>query len=199
MGVQKYDYQTDTFSLIKFTKGIGCTYLEFDHQGNLWMLLSGFSLLNIMSNPSYTKTTCIRIVIRSPLSISPPRSDLGHHAKRQCRPLDPTDNKFIPLNIHNGSDTLHIDNMTTLWASPSDNTLLIGTSDNGVKQVNIQTGVCRNVLTQQRTAPLYPGYFPSDKRRGMDRHLQRYLYLPNPLKQDLSHRTRQMRSIFTIQ
>lgn len=45
MGVQKYDYQTDTFSLIKFTKGIGCTYLDFDHQGNLWMLLSGFSLI----------------------------------------------------------------------------------------------------------------------------------------------------------
>ena len=69
--------------------------------------------------------------------------------------LDPTDNKFIPLNIHNGSDTLHIDNMTTLWASPSDNTLLIGTSDNGVKQVNIQTGVCRNVLTRQKNSPLY--------------------------------------------
>lgn len=45
--------------------------------------------------------------------------------------------------------------MTTLWASPSDNTLLIGTSDNGVKQVNIQTGVCRNVLTQQKNSPLY--------------------------------------------
>lgn len=119
-------------------------------------VIPAFLLLNIMSNPSYTKTTCIRIVIRSSLSHTTPQDQIwATTLNGNVVLLDPTDNKFIPLNIHNGSDTLHIDNMTTLWASPSDNTLLIGTSDNGVKQVNIQTGVCRNVLTQQKNSPLY--------------------------------------------
>lgn len=156
MGVQKYDYQTDTFSLIKFTKGIGCTYLEFDHQGNLWMLLSGFSLIKyneqseLHQNYLYKDSDPI-----TSFYITPQDQIWGTTLNGNVVLLDPTDNKFIPLNIHNGSDTLHIDNMTTLWASPSDNTLLIGTSDNGVKQVNIQTGVCRNVLTQQKNSPLY--------------------------------------------
>ena len=156
MGVQKYDYQTDTFSLIKFTKGIGCTYLEFDHQGNLWMLLSGFSLIKyneqseLHQNYLYKDSDPI-----TSFYITPQDQIWATTLNGNVVLLDPTDNKFIPLNIHNGSDTLHIDNMTTLWASPSDNTLLIGTSDNGVKQVNIQTGVCRNVLTQQKNSPLY--------------------------------------------
>lgn len=156
MGVQKYDYQTDTFSLIKFTKGIGCTYLEFDHQGNLWMLLSGFSLIKyneqseLHQNYLYKDSDPI-----TSFYITPQDQIWATTLNGNVVLLDPTDNKFIPLNIHNGSDTLHIDNMTTLWASPSDNTLLIGTSDNGVKQVNIQTGVCRNVLTRQKNSPLY--------------------------------------------
>lgn len=78
MGVQKYDYQTDTFSLIKFTKGIGCTYLEFDHpRESVDAVIHGFSIIKYNEQPSYTKTTCIRIVIRSPLSISPPKIRSG--------------------------------------------------------------------------------------------------------------------------
>ena len=142
--------------MIKFTKGIGCTYLEFDHQGNLWMLLSGFSLIKyneqseLHQNYLYKDSDPI-----TSFYITPQDQIWATTLNGNVVLLDPTDNKFIPLNIHNGSDTLHIDNMTTLWASPSDNTLLIGTSDNGVKQVNIQTGVCRNVLTQQKNSPLY--------------------------------------------
>ena len=108
-----------------------------------------------MSNPSYTKTYLYKD--SDPITsfyITPQDQIWATTLNGNVVLLDPTDNKFIPLNIHNGSDTLHIDNMTTLWASPSDNTLLIGTSDNGVKQVNIQTGVCRNVLTQQKNSPL---------------------------------------------
>ena len=156
MGVQKYDYQTDTFSLVKFTKGISCSYLDFDHQGNLWMLLSGFSLIKyneqseLHQNYLYKDSDPI-----TSFYITPKDQVWATTRNGNVALLDPTDDKFIPLNIHNGSDTLHIENMTTLWASPSDNTLLIGTTDNGVKQVDIQTGVCRNVLTQQKNSPLY--------------------------------------------
>ena len=147
MGVQKYDYQTATFSLVKFTKGISCTCLDFDHQGNLWMLLSGFSLIKyneqseLHQNYLYKDSDPITSFFITPKDQVWVTTRNGNVAL-----LDPTDDKFIPLIIHNGSDTLHIENMTTLWASPSDNTLLIGTTDNGVKQVNIQTGVCRDVL-----------------------------------------------------
>ena len=156
MGVQKYDYQTDTFSLVKFTKGISCTYLDFDHQGNLWMLLSGFSLIKyneqseLHQNYLYKDSDPI-----TSFYITPKDQVWATTQNGNVVLLDPTDGKFIPLSIHNGSDTLHIENMTTLWASPSDNTLLIGTTDNGVKQVNIQTGVCRNVLPRQKNNPLY--------------------------------------------
>lgn len=150
MGVQKYDYQTDTFSLVKFTKGINCTYLDFDHQGNLWMLLSDLSLIKyneqseLHQNYLYKDNDPITSFYITSKDQVWATTQNGNVAL-----LDPTDDKFITVA------TLHIENMTTLWASPSDNTLLIGTSDNGVKQVNIQTGVCRNVLPQQKNNPLY--------------------------------------------
>lgn len=160
MGVQKYDYQTDTFSLIKFTKGIGCTYLEFDHQGNLWMLLSGFSLIKyneqseLHQNYLYKDSDPI-----TSFYITPQDQIWATTLNGNVVLLDPTDNKFIPLNIHNGSDTLHIDNMTTLWASPSDNTLLIGTSDNGSNKSIYKQVFAEMFLPSKRTAPSIPGIF----------------------------------------
>lgn len=98
MGVQKYDYQTDTFSLVKFTKGISCTYLDFDHQGNLWMLLSGFSLIKyneqseLHQNYLYKESDPITSFYITPKDQVWVTTRNGNVAL-----LDPTDDKFIPL------------------------------------------------------------------------------------------------------
>ena len=88
MGVQKYDYQTDYFlSLIKFTKGIGCySYLEFDHRGNLWMLLIRL-FPRIKYNEQVRAMHLNNYLYKDSDPITsflyhPPRSDMGHHAKR---------------------------------------------------------------------------------------------------------------------
>lgn len=155
MGVQKYDYQTDTFTLIEFTKGISCNHLKFDHQGNLWMLLSGYSLikynerLGIHQSYLYKDSAPITSFYITPQDQIWATTNNGNIAL-----LDPCDNKFTPLRVHEHGKELSIENMTAIWASPSDNTLLIG-GDNGIKQINTQTGLCRNILSQHKNSPLY--------------------------------------------
>ena len=45
--------------------------------------------------------------------------------------------------------------MTAIWASPLDNILLIGTKDNGIKRIDIQTKTYKDILPQQKKSPLY--------------------------------------------
>lgn len=155
MGVQKYDYQTDTFSTIPFTYGISCTNLEFDHQGNLWILLAGYSLIKYNERSDLHQQYLYKE--------SDPITAFHVTAQDQVWAttlngyivfLDPAGDTFTPLTIRDGDKNLSIENMTTIWASPSDKILLIGTSDNGVKHINIQTGTCRNILPQPKNNPL---------------------------------------------
>lgn len=156
MGVQRYDYPSDTFSLLEFTKGISCTSLEFDHQGNLWMILSGYSLIKynklseLYQNYLYKDTdpiTSFCITNQDQIWATTQNGNIVH--------LDPQENKFTPITIFENNQNVLIENMTALWISPSDNTLFIGTSDNGIKQVNIQTGVCKSILSQPKNNPFY--------------------------------------------
>lgn len=155
MGVQKYDYQTDTFTLIEFTKGISCNHLKFDRQGNLWILLSGYSLikynerLGIHQSYLYKDSAPITSFYITPQDQVWATTNNGNIAL-----FDPSNNKFTPLRVHEHGKELSIENMTAIWASPSDNTLLIG-GDNGIKQINTQTGLCRNILSQHKNSPLY--------------------------------------------
>ena len=66
LGLQKYDYQTDSFTLIDFTKGINCYSLQFDQQGNLRMILNGYSLVKYNEVKVCILIICIKEVILLP-------------------------------------------------------------------------------------------------------------------------------------
>lgn len=156
MGVQKYDYQTDSFSLVEFTRGVGCNELKFDRQGNLWMLLSGYSLvkyneqLELHQNYLFKDSDPI-----TSFCITPQDQVWATTNNGSVILYNPTENIFSALDIHNEDGELMIENMTAIWASSPENTLLIGTSDNGIKQIDIQTGLYRNILSQQKNSPFY--------------------------------------------
>ena len=69
--------------------------------------------------------------------------------------LDDDKNEFIALDIKNLDKNHPIDDMTAIWASPLDNILLIGTKDNGIKRIDIQTKTYKDILPQQKKSPLY--------------------------------------------
>ena len=69
--------------------------------------------------------------------------------------LDDDKNEFIALDIKNLDKNHPIDDMTAIWASPLDNILLIGTKDNGIKRIDIQTKTYKDIVPQQKKSPLY--------------------------------------------
>lgn len=156
IGLQKYDYEADTFTLIEFTKGTYGRSLQFDREGNLWMLLSGYSLVKYNENQGLHLNYLYKG--SDPITafhITPQDQIWATTANGQVVFLDPSQNEFIALEIKNRHENHPLDAMTAIWASPSDPLVLVGTSDNGLKRIDRQTGICRDILPQQKKAPLY--------------------------------------------
>lgn len=156
LGLQKYDYQTDSFTLIDFTKGINCYSLQFDQQGNLWMILNGYSLVKY--NESQGMHLNYMYKGSDPITsfyITPQDQIWATTANGNVVFLDDDKNEFIALDIKNLDKNHPIDDMTAIWASPLDNILLIGTKDNGIKRIDIQTKTYKDILPQQKKSPLY--------------------------------------------
>ena len=158
LGLQKYDYQTDSFTLIDFTKGINCYSLQFDQQGNLWMILNGYSLVKY--NESQGMHLNYMYKGSDPITsfyITPQDQIWATTANGNVVFLDDDKNEFIALDIKNLDKNHPIDDMTAIWASPLDNILLIGTKDNGIKRIDIQTKTYKYIL------PYYPLNYKSWK------------------------------------
>ena len=124
LGLQKYDYQTDSFTLIDFTKGINCYSLQFDQQGNLWMILNGYSLVKY--NESQGMHLNYMYKGSDPITsfyITPQDQIWATTANGNVVFLDDDKNEFIALDIKNLDKNHPIDDMTAIWASPLDNIL----------------------------------------------------------------------------
>lgn len=155
-GLQKYDYETDTFTLVEFTRETYARSLQFDREGNLWMLLSGYSLVKYNENQGLHLNYLYKG--SDPITafhITPQDQIWATTANGQVVFLDPVQNEFRALEIKNRDKDHPLDAMTAIWASPSDPLLLVGTSDNGLKRIDRHTGLCRDILPQQKKAPLY--------------------------------------------
>ena len=126
LGLQKYDYQTDSFTLIDFTKGINCYSLQFDQQGNLWMILNGYSLVKY--NESQGMHLNYMYKGSDPITsfyITPQDQIWATTANGNVVFLDDDKNEFIALDIKNLDKNHPIDDMTAIWASPLDNISLL--------------------------------------------------------------------------
>lgn len=155
IGIQKYDYQTDSFSLIEFTKGISCYSLQFDQQGNLWTLLYGNSLVkyndaqNLHINYSYKGDPVTSFYI------TPQDQIWATTSNGNIVFFDHALNEFVALDINNRSIQQAIYNMTAIWSSPSNDILLVGTKDNGIKRIDTKTKTYKDILPLQKKSPLY--------------------------------------------
>lgn len=155
IGLQKYNYQTDTFTLIEFTKGSYCRSLQFDPDGNLWMLLSGYSLVKynesqgLHLNYLYKGSEPITSFHITPQNQIWATTSNGHIVF-----LDHAKNEFIAFDIENREEKQPADEMTAIWASS--HFLLVGSNDHGIRRFDIPTKTCRDILPSQKKSPLYP-------------------------------------------
>ncbi len=155
LGVQKYNYQTDSFALVDFTKGSNCHSLQFDRQGNLWMLLSGYSLIKYNESQALHQNYLYKG--GDPITsfhITEQDHIWATTSNGQVVYFDPAGNEFTALEIHNQDPGRPLGGMTAVWAAPSGNLLLVGTND-GIKRIDIPSGICRDILPPQKKSPLY--------------------------------------------
>lgn len=149
-GLQKYDYQTNTFNLIDFTEGISCYSLQFDQKGNLWMLQYGRSLVKY-DKESNTHTNYMykdgKPIVA--FTITPQDDIWAATANGDIVFMDKNHKELVSMGI------TPIKDISTIWASPQDNLLLIGTIDNGIKRIDLQNKTCKDILPWQKESPLY--------------------------------------------
>lgn len=150
-GVQKYDYQTDSFApVLDFTKDQSIHSLQFDREGNLWMLAYGYSLIKY--NEGKDEHTIYMYKGDEPI--------IAYHITTQGQIwaatlggdivyLDGGNSEFVSIGV------APIKGITTIWASPQDNLILIGTKDNGIKRIDLTNNSCRDILPKQKEFPLY--------------------------------------------
>lgn len=150
-GVQKYDYQTDSFApVLDFTKDQSIHSLQFDREGNLWMLAYGYSLIKY--NEGKDEHTIYMYKGDEPI--------IAYHITTQGQIwaatlggdivyLDGENSEFVSIGV------APIKGITTIWASPQDNLILIGTKDNGIKRIDLTNNSCRDILPKQKKFPLY--------------------------------------------
>lgn len=154
-GIQKYDYRTDSFTLVEFTKGLNSHSLQFDRQGNLWMLLSGYSLVKynesqgLHLNYLYKGSDPITAFHITELDQIWATTSNG-----QIVYFDPAKNEFIALEIPGRHENHSPSDMTAIWASPDGKLLLVGTND-GILRIDLPARTCRDLLPAQKKSPLY--------------------------------------------
>lgn len=155
LGVQKYDYPTDSFAPVDFTKGSSCHSLQFDRQGNLWMLLSGYSLIKYNESQALHQNylykgsdpvTSFYITEQDQLWATTSNGQVVY--------FDAAENELKALEIHPRDPRRPPGDMTAVWADRSGHLLLVGTND-GIQRIDLPSGTCRDVLPPQKKSPLY--------------------------------------------
>lgn len=155
VGVQKYNYQTDAFTQVEFTKGMGCHSLQFDRQGNLWMLATGYSLvkyneeqglhLNYLYKGS-DPITAFCITAQDQIWATTANGHIVY--------LDHTKNEFVAFDVERSGRNRPLGDMTAIWFSALEHFLLVGTNES-ILRIDIQTGRCRDILPAEKKSPLY--------------------------------------------
>lgn len=155
VGIQKYNYQTEAFTQVEFTKGMGCHSLQFDRQGNLWMLASGYSLvkyneeqglhLNYLYKGS-DPITAFCITAQDQIWATTANGHIVY--------LDHTKNEFVAFDVKRNQGNRSLGDMTAIWFSAAEHFLLVGTNES-ILRIDIQTGKCRDILPSEKKSPLY--------------------------------------------
>ena len=146
-GLYSYNPVNENFILLKFTSQTSVRDMRMDKDGNLWFI-SGFTLCtydpiskNLKSyDPShYFQATSLCISEKNVLWAS---TYVGKMEK-----YEPLKKTFTELDICSNRSKIFANGAIGKIYSTGKNSILIGTSNRGVKLYNTLTGECKNVIT----------------------------------------------------
>ena len=154
-GIQRYDYQTESFLLLPFTEGASYTDIAFDHKGLLWML-SAQSLIcyNEASNHFQTYNFAENDPVGSFYITA--NDELWAISKQgYIGKLDRRTQAFEYVVEEQSQTPVHIEHASTLYVSVSHQIALVGTVDQGIKLVQLSDGKTQELIKPEKRQPMY--------------------------------------------
>lgn len=147
MGVYKYDYISESFRLLDFTKGMGVTQLTFDKQNNLWMILNQATLAKYNEQLNHHQVfTLPDNIAANAFCITPQDKIWIAMANGYLTEYNPDENRFSSFNVFEDTQDIHSLSIPRLYASPTLPLIFIGTEKHGVKIFDTQKNRYQNLL-----------------------------------------------------
>ena len=147
MGLYQYNEQEESFELMSFTKNLRTNQLVFDQKGDLWLIVDN-KLVKYSTQLDFYQTFTIPDN-SSPTSIClTPLGELWVGLSNgMLYELNEENGIFSSYDIYSHSENIRSKYITSLQTTSIGDKLFIGTSTNGPKILDIQTGLYRDILT----------------------------------------------------
>ena len=152
-GLERYDYENDMFVCLDFTRGVRVNNALFDNKKNIWTTINGYSLVKYNTETGLSITYQLngeditRIYITS-------KGKVWACSRRNIAYFDEESNTFVPIEMPAWND-LNIMDITAIWVSDNESTIIVGTTMDGIKRIDLDTGIVQDIVYKSENTPTY--------------------------------------------
>lgn len=162
-GLERYDYENDMFVCLDFTRGVRVNNALFDNKKNIWTTINGYSLVKYNTETGLSITYQLngeditRIYITS-------KGKVWACSRRNIACFDEENNTFVPIEMPAWND-LNIMDITAMWVSDDESTIIVGTTMDGIKRIDLDAGIVQDILQKRESTPTYARSFYRSENR----------------------------------
>ena len=152
-GLERYDYENDMFVCLDFTRGVRVNNALFDNKKNIWTTINGYSLVKYNTKTGLSITYQLNGEDITRIYITT-KGRVWACSRKDIAYFDEESNTFIPIDIPS-ENNLNIMDITAIWVSDNESTIIVGTTMDGIKRIDLDAGIVQDIVHKSENTPTY--------------------------------------------